>query len=337
MVKENQSEVESEKALAKPETDTKDDSKAESKAKTVEELIEKIKNDGNLSNGSKMDTLAILVMRFVEENSELQKEATMVKDQMRKHREAKDAIKALNEFLKKQIDLVKQESALRLQEEQSKREESMGGYKTAMNEISGLLEDQQGKNLSLQNQNGTMADQMLDIVNENEKREKQVEQIQMEYQLRIKLLEHQVAKAQIEKSEVKAEMTQDRLEIMKELGSERERTSRLEETVKLLKQQAEVYQKQLGDLQKGAGDSTKSFEFFRSQIDKLTNQMVELEKESNQWKERSEVSTSQVAKMSLATIDQEKEIVTVKNKLDSMIKLNKVLSDERTELLKKVG
>ena len=38
----------------------------------------------------------------------------MVKDQMRKHREAKDAIKALNEFLKKQIDLVKQESALRL-------------------------------------------------------------------------------------------------------------------------------------------------------------------------------------------------------------------------------
>ena len=86
-MKENQSEVESEKALAKPETDTKDDSKAgkddcltttfnnkaemlESKAKTVEELIEKIKNDGNLSNGSKMDTLAILVMRFVEENSE---------------------------------------------------------------------------------------------------------------------------------------------------------------------------------------------------------------------------------------------------------------------------
>ena len=39
----------------------------------------------------------------------------MVKDQMKKHREAKDAIKALNEFLKKQIDLVKQESALRLE------------------------------------------------------------------------------------------------------------------------------------------------------------------------------------------------------------------------------
>ena len=34
---------------------------------------------------------------------------------MKKHIEAKDAIKALNVFLKKQIDLVKQESELRLQ------------------------------------------------------------------------------------------------------------------------------------------------------------------------------------------------------------------------------
>ena len=97
----------------------------------MQELIDKVKNEANMTNSSKMDTLAILVMRFVEENSEydidlnnlftfdlfgrLQNEATMVKDQMKKHKEAKDAIKALNEFLKKQIGLVKQESALRLE------------------------------------------------------------------------------------------------------------------------------------------------------------------------------------------------------------------------------
>ena len=39
----------------------------------------------------------------------------MVNDQMKKHKDAKDAMKSLNEFLKKQIDLVKQESALRLE------------------------------------------------------------------------------------------------------------------------------------------------------------------------------------------------------------------------------
>ena len=50
-----------------------------------------------------------------------------------------------------------------------------------------------------------------------------------------------------------------------------------------------IFQKQMGELQKGAGDSTKSFDFFKSQIEKLTSQMVQLEKESAIWKEKSDV------------------------------------------------
>eukprot|EP00092_Neocalanus_flemingeri_P007036 GFUD01007599.1.p1 GENE.GFUD01007599.1~~GFUD01007599.1.p1 ORF type:complete len:360 (+),score=139.28 GFUD01007599.1:57-1136(+) len=306
------------------------------KAKTVQELIDKVKNDAHLSNSSKMDTLAILVMRFVEENSELQNEAAMVNDQMKKHKEAKEAIKALNGFLKKQIDLVKQESLLRLQEEQSKREQSMGGYQNTMGELSVLLETHQEKNTSLKDQNVNMSDQMTLLVKETEKREGQIQQMQMEFQLQLKLLEHQVAKAQIEKAEVKADMTQDRLVIMKDLAAERDRNFKLDETVQLLKKQAEIYQKQMGELQRGAGDSTRSFEFFKTQIEKLTDQMVQLEKESAQWKEKSEMSSSQVAKMSLSTMDKEKEMILIKSKLESMIKLNKTLSTERAELLEKV-
>ena len=37
-----------------------------------------------------------------------------------------------------------------------------------------------------------MADQMLKMVNETEKREGQIEKMQMEFQLELKLLEHQV-------------------------------------------------------------------------------------------------------------------------------------------------
>ena len=48
------------------------------------------------------------------------------------------------------------------------------------------------KNSSLKDQNGEMADQMLLLVNETEKREGQIERMQMENQLRLKLLEHQV-------------------------------------------------------------------------------------------------------------------------------------------------
>ena len=51
----------------------------------------------------------------------------------------------------------------------------------------------------------------------------------------------------------------------------------------------------MGELQKGAGNSTKSFEFFKTQIEKLTDQMVQLEKESAQWKEKSDVNDDYIS------------------------------------------
>ena len=49
-------------------------------------------------------------------------------------------------------------------------------------------------------------------------------------------------KAQIEKAEIKADMTKERLELSQDLLLERERARNLEETVRLLKEQAEIYQ-----------------------------------------------------------------------------------------------
>ena len=58
----------------------------------------------------------------------------------------------------------------------------------------------------------------------------------------------QVAKANIEKAEVKANMTQERLIIAQELTVERDRSANLEQTVRLLREQADIYQVFLGDV-----------------------------------------------------------------------------------------
>eukprot|EP00092_Neocalanus_flemingeri_P017683 GFUD01019129.1.p1 GENE.GFUD01019129.1~~GFUD01019129.1.p1 ORF type:complete len:352 (+),score=130.61 GFUD01019129.1:54-1109(+) len=321
-------------AIAEPQ---ESDSGAEpSKSSTVQELIAKVKNDSQLSDSSKLDTLALLVMTFVNENSGLENEIKMINEQAKKHVEAKDAIKALNEFLKKQISLVKEESELRLQEEKSKREESVGGYQNTMSELSGLLEKKEGDTSSLKVQNGELADQMILLVKDTGKREEQIEKMQMEFQLQVKLLEHQVAKAQIEKAEVKADMTKDRLETMQDLAAERDRGFQMGESVKLLKQQADLYQEQMVGLQNDGVDNSKSFQFFKIQIDKITTQMVQLEHDTIAWKEKSEMSTNQVKKMSESTKDNEKELTNLRKKLDSMVKLNKTLNSERVKLLEKV-
>merc|ERR1712034_28011 len=97
-----------------------------------------------------------------------------------------------------------------------------------------------------------------------------------------------------------------------------------------------IYQKQMIELTSGAGQNSKSFKHFKTQIDKLTTQMGSLERETAQWREKSEISTKQVKKMNQLTMEKDKELTTLKKKLESMIKLNKTLSSERSDLIAKV-
>jgi len=302
----------------------------------IQGIVARVRDDPNIPETDKIDTLCILVQKFVEENQTLKSEIEIVGDQVDKHKHAKEALKTLNETYKKQIVLVKEESKLRLEEEQSKRQDSMGGYNNTMTELSTLLENHTGQNSKLRDQNGEMSEQMVNLVKETEKREAQIQRMQTEFQLQLKLLEHQVTKAHIEKAEVKANMTQERLIIAQELGVERDRSSNLEQTVRLLREQSEIYQKQMIELTSGAGQNSKSFKHFKTQIDKLTTQMGSLERETAQWREKSEISTKQVKKMNQLTMEKDKELTTLKKKLESMIKLNKTLSSERSDLIAKV-
>merc|ERR1712181_19487 len=241
---------------------------------------------------------------------------------------AKEVILTLNTAYKKQIDLVREESRLRLEEEMAKRSENMGGYNTTMTDLSNLLETQRA-------QNAQMASKMGELVGETEKRDEMVKGLHEEAQLQIVLLQHQVQKAQIEKAEIKADMTKDRLELSQDLLLERERGKNLEETVRLLKEQAEIYQLQMEELQAGGASNSKSFNHFKTQIDKLTKSMTQLEKDTANWRQKYEVSSSQVKKMNTSAMERESEVVSLKKKLESMVKLNKTLSQERTTLLEK--
>jgi len=311
------------------------DETGEKQTKTVLSVVTKLKEDTKLSDSEKIDTLCLLVQRIVEENKVLKNEITVVGDQCEKQREAKEVLATLNTAYKKQIDLVREESKLRLEEEQAKRTEKMGGYNTTMTDLSKLLETHTAQNTRLRDQNAQMANKMGELVGETEQRDAMVAKLHEEAQLQIVLLQHQVQKAQIEKAEIKADMTKERLELSQDLLLERERARNLEETVRLLKEQAEIYQLQMEELQAGGASNSKSFQHFKTQIDKLTKSMGQLEKDTANWRQKYEVSSSQVKKMNTASMEREAEVTSLKKKLETMVKLNKTLSQERTTLLEK--
>ena len=114
---------------------------------------------------------------------------------------------------------------------------------------------------------------------------------------------------------MKANMAKERLEITKQLAGERERELNLNETMTVLKHQADLYIKQICtkyvsytgfktinhnlqaemlELQKGGLEKAKTFQFFKTQIEKLNHQMVELEQQTEEWRENSEVRREQL-------------------------------------------
>merc|ERR1711902_442968 len=139
-----------------------------------------------------------------------------------------------------------------------------------------------------------------------------------------------------EKAEVKCEMTQERIDLAKELETERGRNANLERTVTNLREQLDIYEKQSSELSQGVGNNAKQFQHFKTQIDKLTSTMTTLEKETSQWREKSELSAKQVQKMNQVTMEKDKEMASLKEKLEGMVKLNQALTSERSELLSKV-
>merc|ERR1712088_1189558 len=305
-------------------------------AKTVAGILTRVKEDTEMTDMEKIDTLCLLLSKFLEENGVLKNEVGIMLEQIKKHNAAKETLKAMNEAYKRQVDLVKEECELRLKEEQTKRQDNMGDYSATMEELSGLLETQSGQNSKLLTDNTNLGEQMSKLIGETQKREDQFVRIQTEYGLQIKLFEAQLKKAQLEKAEVKCEMTQERIDLAKELETERGRNSNLERTVTNLRDQLDIYEKQSSELSQGVGNNAKQFQHFKTQIDKLTSTMTTLEKETSQWRERSELSAKQVQKMNQVSMEKDKEMASLKKKLEGMVKLNQALSSERSELLSKV-
>merc|ERR1711936_273077 len=305
-------------------------------AKTVAGILARVKNGTEMSDMEKIDTLCLLLSKFVEENGALKNEIGIMLEQIKKHVAAKETLKAMNEAYKRQVDLVKEECELRLKEEQTKRQDNMGDYSATMDELSGLLETQSGQNSKLLTDNTQMSEQMNKLIMETQKREEQFGRLQTEYSLQITLYEAQLKKAQLEKAEVKCEMTQERIDIAKELETERDRSANLERTVTNLREQLDIYEKQSTELTQGVGNNAKQFQYFKTQIDKLTSTMTTLEKETSQWREKSELSAKQVQKMNQLTMEKDKELTSLKKKLEGMVKLTQALTTERSELMTKV-
>jgi len=260
----------------------------------------------------------------------------MARSNMEKHSEAKDAMKNLNAFLKRQMDLVKEESRLIIQAEQGKLQDCKEEYNSSIGELSSLLESHREKTSSLEKLQNKGKGEDNSEVEETEVKEESFAELKRNLEVRKSLLKKQEELAKFEKQEATTSLKAEIVEMLKDLAFEKDNNTKLEETLQLLKKKSLMYKVQFEELQTGTSN-TDSFTFFKNQIEKLSNQMVDLDKESIIWKENSEKNAGSIAKLSLTIMEKGKEIKILKEKVEKMVLLNKTLSNERTNLLNKLN
>jgi len=303
----------------------------------VHEILKQLDIDSpTVSTEEKIKVLCTIFKASVAENVQYKEASKNIIDQLDKNEQTKEALQKLCKALKTQVELKREEGELKLREETQKRIDCTTSFQNVITDLSVLVEKHNGHNKSLQQENQALAVKLRELLQTYEKREDKIEQLRTEFGLQLQLFEAQIAKAKLEKTEVTANFNSERIGLQKQILEGDQQMMLMLNREELLKEQVELYQKQYSEVEKNIGGTTANFQHFRKEIERVTKELKKVERDTDEWKAKFEESQTLVKKMNYQNLDREKEMEGMKRKLVAMEKLNRHLSQERTNLLKKV-
>ncbi|XP_059087721.1 alpha-taxilin-like isoform X2 [Tigriopus californicus] len=283
-----------------------------------------------------MRSVCLALDESLRQNERMTDETNNLLEQVTKQEQTKETMQRLVEALKTQIVLTKEEAGLKLMEETQKRIDCSQKFQDTMSELSGLVGARGESDSKLREENLLLSQKLAELLAQFEGKEQRMSSFKIEHDLQIKLFEAQLSKAKIEKAELNANFTKERLELHKALLEARKMNEELLEQNREIKEHIEDYQKQYETLQEGLGDKSDHFNNFRKEMERLGKKLRQFERDTSNWKDKFESSNDQVKRMNMTALDREKELEIVKKKLGAMEKLNRALQNERAELKKQL-
>jgi len=303
----------------------------------VKEILGQLDIDSpSISAEEKIKILCTVFKTSITENVNYKEASRNIVEQLDKNEQTKEALQKLCKALKQQVDLKTEEGELKLREETQKRIDATSSFQSTISELSTLVEKHNMHNRNLQGENKALGDKLKELLESHEKREDKIENLRNEFSLQIQLFEAQLAKAKLEKTEITADFNKERLELQKKVMEADEQAMLFMKREDMLKEQIEIYQQQYSDIEKNIGGTSKNFQYFKKEIERVTNELKKVEVDTAEWKAKFEDSQELVKKMNYQNLDREKELEGAKRKLVAMEKLNRHLSQERTNLMKEV-
>ncbi|XP_047508145.1 gamma-taxilin [Pieris napi] len=245
----------------------------------------------------------------------------------------KSKLENLCRELQKHNKAIKEESLLKIREEEERRKETQAKFQNTLSEITALLQQNYEKNAKLRDDNISMTEKFKSVVEQYQLREQQIDKMAKQMALVSQLSDAKLQKSALEHQAEKERLLAEAEHTKVTLAQYRAKIMELQEAETALKGQLAVYTDKYDEFQNALVKSNQVFGGFKEQMEKMSKKIQKLEKESLSWKKRWETSQTALLDMCGERQASEEKAVAANRHLHHMQGLCRTLQAERTVLL----
>ncbi|XP_067144887.1 gamma-taxilin-like isoform X2 [Centruroides vittatus] len=245
---------------------------------------------------------------------------------------AKSKLESLCRELQRQNKAIKEESLLRIREEEEKRKELVGKFQTTLNDISTLMQENQQKSTQLKEENIELAQKLKSLVDHYDLWEKHMGKVVRQKELESQLAKAKLAKTMLQLKQERENFLKEKHQLLENINELQKRSTELASTELKLRNELSLYTSKYDEFQGVLRKSNDVFSSFKSDMDAMSKKIKKLQKETGQWKTRWESSNRALIEMAAEKQKRDQELLTSQQRVLTLEKLCRALQTERIEL-----
>ena len=230
--------------------------------------------------------------------NQLSKERDQMQSEQNRLVLAKSRLESLCRELQRQNKFIKEESLLKIKEEEEKRREIANKFQSTLNEIMQLIGENQKRNTQLKEENADLAQKLKTLMGHYESWEKHTEKIIKQKDLETQLIKAKFAKTDMILNQEKQIFIKEKQQLIQMITDLQKRCADMSQNEIKLRTELGVYTNKYDEFQTVLTKSNDMFANFKRDMERMSKQIKKLEKETLQWKNRWETSNKALLKLS---------------------------------------
>ncbi|KAJ8918655.1 hypothetical protein NQ315_014974 [Exocentrus adspersus] len=264
------------------------------------------------------------------------KERDVARFDLNKNILAKSKLESVCRELQKQNKAIKDENITRVKEEEEKRREVATNFTERLNSLSSMMDENKDKSIRLREENMNMTLKLTELYNKFQERENHLADVNRQLETQKELFESKIKKLELEHKADRKAWEEESKALLANLLKSNETNRLLEENIKSMQANLDVYKNQYSDFEQTMSRSNEVFKTFHGEINKLQKSNIALEREKNEYVAKWQSCHKLIVEISEKNQELGKNLDLYKKKFSTLEKLCRQLQMERATLHKQL-